>query len=142
MQLQIIVLAAAIGYCIGSISFASLAPLRLGPRKESGFAFLLDESGRFINISMSNIINWSTNEMRISISIPDRLLREVDRLAQKAGLSRSRFISKGLEALLRRQARLRLSEAFDAVFSDESVREEQVEEADLFDSLLLDEDRW
>jgi metal-responsive CopG/Arc/MetJ family transcriptional regulator len=74
--------------------------------------------------------------------IPERLVREIDRQSRKAGMSRSRFISNGLEALFRRQARLRLSLAFDAVFSDESTRKEQEAEADLFDSLPLDEDRW
>ncbi|GEM_PF-3206401 len=80
--------------------------------------------------------------MRVSISMPDRLVREIDRLAGKAGVSRSRFISKGLEIVLRAQARKRLVRAFDDVFSDRRVREAQEAEADLFDSLSLDEDRW
>jgi len=80
--------------------------------------------------------------MRISISIPESLVRRIDRRAHTAGVNRSRLIARGLEAVLRAEERKRISETFDAVFADPGLRREQAMDAALFDSVELDEGTW
>jgi metal-responsive CopG/Arc/MetJ family transcriptional regulator len=77
--------------------------------------------------------------MRISISIPESLVRRIDHRARKAKTNRSRLIARGLEALLKAEERKSIAAAFDAVFADAAMRREQAKEAALFDRLDLEE---
>jgi hypothetical protein len=63
---------------------------------------------------------------KVAITIPIKILSLVDSISRKMDLSRSKYISILLEEKLSEVMESQLKEAYDRVFSDDSVRKEQI----------------
>jgi metal-responsive CopG/Arc/MetJ family transcriptional regulator len=76
---------------------------------------------------------------KIAITIPSDLVSLIDDIRSKRGISRSKFIALLLrEKIMDEQAR-EIREAYDRVFSDESVVQEQLDTAAWFEGSGKDE---
>jgi metal-responsive CopG/Arc/MetJ family transcriptional regulator len=69
------------------------------------------------------------NTRKVTIAIPVDLVNLIDEVSKKRGISRSQYISSVLREKMRDEKGKQLKEAYDRVFSDESVRKEQLETA-------------
>ncbi len=70
---------------------------------------------------------------KVAITIPSDLVAVIDDIRSKRGVSRSKFITLLLrQKILDEQAR-EIREAYDRVFSEESVVKEQLDTAAWFD---------
>ena len=63
---------------------------------------------------------------KVAITIPIKILSLIDSISRKMDLSRSKYISILLEEKLSEVMENQLKEAYDRVFSDDSVRKEQI----------------
>ena len=81
---------------------------------------------------------------KTAIAVPEEILEEVDRAAHERGESRSRFISRVLRLAVRARRDAEVTRRLDALFSDESLREDQRREADELAQLGIDwaSERW
>ena len=70
--------------------------------------------------------NNKVNTKKVAMTIPGDLLREIDELSRQRGISRSRLISELLREKLVDEQNHSLRCAYDEVFSDESICQEQV----------------
>jgi metal-responsive CopG/Arc/MetJ family transcriptional regulator len=57
--------------------------------------------------------------MKTTVSIPDPLFQEAERLAKRLRISRSQLYARAMEDYLQRQRPKRIKEALDAVYSKE-----------------------
>ena len=69
------------------------------------------------------------NTQKVAITIPADLVSMIDDISKKRGLSRSKYISGVLRKKVLDEKERQLKEAFDRVFSDESICDEQLETA-------------
>ena len=81
---------------------------------------------------------------KTAIAVPEEILEEVDRAARERGESRSRFISRVLRLAVRARRDAEVTRRLDALFADETVREEQRHEARDLAQLGInwDSERW
>ncbi|MGD0946335.1 MAG: ribbon-helix-helix protein, CopG family [Candidatus Binatia bacterium] len=81
---------------------------------------------------------------KTAITVPEDVMQEVDRAARERGESRSRFISRVLRLAVRARRDAEVTRRLDALFADESVREEQRREAQELAQLGInwDSERW
>ncbi len=81
---------------------------------------------------------------KTAIAVPEDILEEVDRAARERGESRSRFISRVLRLAVRARRDAEVTRRLDALFADESVREEQRRDAQDLAQLGInwDSERW
>jgi metal-responsive CopG/Arc/MetJ family transcriptional regulator len=81
---------------------------------------------------------------KTAIAVPEDILEEVDRAARERGESRSRFISRVLRLAVRARRDAEVTRRLNALFADESVREEQRREAQELAHLGInwDSERW
>jgi metal-responsive CopG/Arc/MetJ family transcriptional regulator len=81
---------------------------------------------------------------KTAIAVPEDILEEVDRAARERGESRSRFISRVLRLAVRARRDAEVTRRLDALFADESVREEQRRDAQELAQLGInwDSERW
>jgi metal-responsive CopG/Arc/MetJ family transcriptional regulator len=79
------------------------------------------------------------NTEKVAITIPKDLLDAVDAISSERGMSRSKFISSLIREKLREQRNTHLKEVYDRVFSDETIRKEQLETARWFEAGQSDE---
>jgi len=70
--------------------------------------------------------NNKVNTRKVAMTIPEDLLREIDELSNQRGISRSRLISELLREKLIDEQNHTLRCAYDEVFSDEAICQEQV----------------
>jgi len=70
--------------------------------------------------------NNKVNTKKVAMTIPDDLLREIDELSNQKGISRSRLISELLREKLIDEQNHTLRCAYDEVFSNEIVCQEQI----------------
>ncbi len=75
------------------------------------------------------------NTQKVAITIPRRLLTMIDAASLEQGLSRSRYISNILKEKVDEDRNRSLKEAYDRVFSDDSIRKEQIETIRWFESI-------
>jgi metal-responsive CopG/Arc/MetJ family transcriptional regulator len=76
---------------------------------------------------------------KIAITIPSDLVAMIDDIRSRRGVSRSKFITLLLrEKIMDEQAR-DIREAYDRVFSDESIVQEQLDTAAWFEGSGKDE---
>jgi metal-responsive CopG/Arc/MetJ family transcriptional regulator len=92
-------------------------------------------------------VNTGVNTMahrKTAITVPEDVMQEVDRAARERGESRSRFISRVLRLAVRARRDAEVTRRLDALFADESVREEQRREAQELAQLGInwDSERW
>ena len=66
------------------------------------------------------------NTQKVAITIPTEILTRIDELSRRLGFSRSRYISMLLQEKLSEVMETQLKEAYDRVFSDDAVRQEQI----------------
>jgi metal-responsive CopG/Arc/MetJ family transcriptional regulator len=66
------------------------------------------------------------NTQKIAITIPKNIVAMVDKISKQKGLSRSKFISVVLKEKIMSEKEKQVRDAYDRVFSDESVRDEQL----------------
>ncbi len=73
------------------------------------------------------------NTQKVAITIPINLVHIIDVISKQRGLSRSRFISIVLEERISEERDRSIREAYDRIFSDESVCDEQLQTAGWFE---------
>ena len=76
---------------------------------------------------------------KVAITIPKELVTMIDDISRKRGLSRSRFISTVLREKVMFERNRYIKDAYDRVFSDESIREKQLTSARWFEGLGAEE---
>ena len=81
---------------------------------------------------------------KTAIAVPEDILEEVDRAARERGESRSRFISRVLRLAVRARRDAEVTRRLDALFADESGREEQRRDAQELAQLGINwaSERW
>ena len=83
------------------------------------------------------------NVQKVAISLPPDLLASIDNIRKKKGLSRSRYISSLLGEKISAEKNKEIKKAYNAVFSDEKIRKEQLETARFYEGAGWDEgDEW
>ncbi len=66
---------------------------------------------------------------KFAISVPESVMREVDRAAARRGVTRSRFIAQVLGQVARARTDAEIARRVNALFADPMIRREQVETA-------------
>jgi len=79
------------------------------------------------------------NTQKVAISIPEDLLKDIDLISKKKGLSRSRYIASALSTKVADEKRELLKHAYDRVFSDEKIQKEQRDTAGWFERVGSEE---
>jgi len=74
------------------------------------------------------------NTKKIAITIPKDLVMTIDLLSLEQGVSRSKFITDILKEKILKDQNDKIIAAYDRVFSDESIAEEQLATARKFES--------
>ena len=72
---------------------------------------------------------------KVAITIPKKLVAMVDDISKKRGLSRSKFISMVLMEQVMSERNRYIKSTYDRIFSDESIKEEQLNCARWFEGL-------
>jgi len=71
---------------------------------------------------------------KVAITMPIDLIELIDETGKKLGISRSKCISTLLKEKLQEEEEKKIKRAYDLVFSDDSVCEEQLNTASWFDN--------
>jgi len=74
------------------------------------------------------------NTKKIAITVPKDLVMTIDLLSIESGVSRSKFITDILKEKISKDKNDKIKAAFDRVFSDETIAEEQLTTAREFES--------
>ncbi len=64
---------------------------------------------------------------KIAITIPRDIVAVIDKISRLKGVSRSGFISAVLKEKIMAEKEKQVKNEYDRIFSDESIREEQLE---------------
>ena len=73
------------------------------------------------------------NTQKVAITIPSDIVAMIDILSKKHGLSRSKFISTALQEKIQEERKLEIKTAYNLVFSDPQICEEQLESTKFFE---------
>ncbi len=73
------------------------------------------------------------NTQKVAITIPAELVSMIDDISQQRGMSRSKYISIVLREKVLDEKEKQLKEAYDRVFSDETICKDQLEMASWFE---------
>ena len=73
------------------------------------------------------------NTQKVAITVPKDLITVVDEISRQRGISRSKFISNVLRERIENEKDRQLKEAYNRVFTDDSIKKEQVETAEWFE---------
>ena len=73
------------------------------------------------------------NTQKVAITIPADLVIMIDDISKQLGLSRSKYISTVLREKVLSEKERRIKESFNRGFSDDSIKEEQLQTAIWFD---------
>ncbi|OGR26918.1 MAG: hypothetical protein A2277_17830 [Desulfobacterales bacterium RIFOXYA12_FULL_46_15] len=76
---------------------------------------------------------------KVAITIPKELITMIDDMSKKEGISRSKLISIILREKLTFERNRHIKDAYDQTFSDEAIREEQLNFAMWFEGLGTEE---
>lgn len=69
---------------------------------------------------------------KIAISVPEDVLRQVDRMAKKSGTTRSGFITLVLSEVSHAGTQTEITERINRLFEDKTIADEQAETASFF----------
>ena len=69
------------------------------------------------------------NTQKVAITIPVDLVTMVDEISKERGMSRSKYISTVLREKVLNERERQLRDAYNQVFSDDSIKKEQLETA-------------
>ncbi len=75
------------------------------------------------------------NTQKVAITMPKKLLAIIDNISKMNGVSRSKFISTVLYEKVLAEKKISIKKAYDEVFSDNSIRKEQLETAKWFENV-------
>ena len=73
------------------------------------------------------------NTQKIAITMPADLVAIIDDIRKQKGMSRSRFISSLIHEKVLNEKEKQVKEAYDRVFTDDSIKKEQLQTALWFD---------
>ena len=73
------------------------------------------------------------NTQKVAITVPKNILIMIDNISKSKGLSRSKFISTVLTKNILDEKAQYLKDAYDKVFSDDSIKAEQLSIAEWFE---------
>ena len=73
------------------------------------------------------------NTQKVAITIPTDLVIMIDDISRQLGLSRSKYISTVLREKVLSEKEQHIKESFNRVFSDDSIKKEQLQTAIWFD---------
>ncbi len=65
------------------------------------------------------------NTQKVAITVPKNIIVMIDKISKAKGISRSKLISSMLEQKLSEEKFSYLKNAYDQVFNDDSIKEEQ-----------------
>lgn len=65
------------------------------------------------------------NTQKVAITVPKNILTMIDKISRTKGISRSKLISSMLAQKLADEKYAYLKNSYDAVFDDDSIKEEQ-----------------
>ena len=74
------------------------------------------------------------NTQKVAITMPIDLVTLIDTISKQRGISRSKFISNFLREKISEERDRAIKEAYDRIFSDDSISREQLETANWFES--------
>ena len=74
------------------------------------------------------------NTQKVAITIPKNVIVIIDKISQQKGISRSKLISEMLERQLAEEKSAFLKNAYDQVFSSDSIKTEQRNTARWFEN--------
>jgi len=70
---------------------------------------------------------------KVAITIPTDLVIMIDDISRQLGLSRSKYISTVLREKILSEKEERIKESFNRIFSDDSIKNEQLQTSIWFD---------
>jgi metal-responsive CopG/Arc/MetJ family transcriptional regulator len=73
------------------------------------------------------------NTQKVAITIPADLVAMIDDISKQKGLSRSKYISIVLHEKISSEKEQQIKDSYNRVFSDDSIKEEQLQTAIWFD---------
>jgi metal-responsive CopG/Arc/MetJ family transcriptional regulator len=73
------------------------------------------------------------NTQKVAITVPKNILTIIDKISRTKGISRSKLISSMLAQKLEDEKYAYLKNSYDAVFDDDSIKEEQRSTAQWFE---------
>jgi len=73
------------------------------------------------------------NTQKVAITIPADLVIMIDDISKKLGLSRSKYITTVLREKIISESERQIKDAYNRVFSDDSIRKEQLQTSIWFD---------
>lgn len=73
------------------------------------------------------------NTQKVAITIPNDIIAVIDKISKKSGVSRSKYISQVLRDKIKEENEKKLTNAYNDVFSDESIQKEQLETSEWFE---------
>jgi metal-responsive CopG/Arc/MetJ family transcriptional regulator len=73
------------------------------------------------------------NTQKVAITIPADLLTMIDDISKQLGISRSKYISTVLREKLISEKDRQIKDAYNRIYSDDSIRKEQLDSARWFD---------
>lgn len=76
---------------------------------------------------------------KVAVTIPKDLVALIDEIRKSDGLSRSKYISEVLREKLESEKNRFIQEKYNQVFSDQSIREEQLAYTHWLEGLGIDE---
>ncbi len=76
---------------------------------------------------------------KVAITIPRDLVVLIDDISKKHGMSRSKYIARVLNEKLMEERNAQLTAAYNELFSDEKIAEEQLQTARAFESVGAEE---
>jgi metal-responsive CopG/Arc/MetJ family transcriptional regulator len=72
---------------------------------------------------------------KVAITLPEELMKDIDLISKTKGLSRSRYIASALSLKVADEKRRLITEAYDNIFSDKKILEEQTNTAKWFEGV-------
>ena len=83
------------------------------------------------------------NTQKVAISMPSNLLASIDNMRKNIGLSRSKYISTLRRDKISEEKNNEIKKVYDAVFADESIKQEQLETARFYEGAGAEEgEEW
>jgi len=73
------------------------------------------------------------NTQKVAITVPKKILIMIDTISKSKGLSRSKYISTVLKKNILDEKAQHLKDAYDKVFSDDSIQAEQLSTSQWFE---------
>lgn len=70
---------------------------------------------------------------KVAITMPEILVKKIDTLSKKKGVSRSRYITLAVAEKIEDEKNNFITEAYNEIFSDQKIQREQLETSESFE---------